>query len=314
MLVYPKAQTKWLWIIAAYLFLAGVGGGAYLLGVAADLIGGEQWTFLSKAGIILGFPCVAIGAALLIFDLGTPKNFWRAAMKPGTSWMARGVIILSIFMILGVIHIAFWIWPFPNVLEGAEGARQILSIVGAVFALAVMIYTGLLLEASRPIAFWGAAILPELFLVSALSTGLMGVVLIGSIGGAAKTTILTFEKIYILLNVFELIALGFFMQATHRVTESRISAELVLRGAVVLVWRRDRWPHCSPGARDSGCDYSGGHRGPDRGIYLCPHRRTVSEGSDPGRGRPCATEGGPFRVYADQRITCRLGYVLHAVM
>lgn len=237
MLVYPKAQTKWLWIIAAYLFLAGVGGGAYLLGVAADLIGGEQWTFLSKAGIILGFPCVAIGAALLIFDLGTPKNFWRAAMKPGTSWMARGVIILSIFMILGVIHIAFWIWPFPNVLEGAEGARQILSIVGAVFALAVMIYTGLLLEASRPIAFWGAAILPELFLVSALSTGLMGVVLIGSIGGAAKTTILTFEKIYILLNVFELIALGFFMQATHRVTESRISAELVLRGAVApLFW------------------------------------------------------------------------------
>ena len=70
MLVYPKAQTRWEWIIALYLFLAGVGGGAYLLGVAADFAGGEQWGFLSKAGIFLGFPCVAVGAAFLLLHLG----------------------------------------------------------------------------------------------------------------------------------------------------------------------------------------------------------------------------------------------------
>ena len=37
-----QVQVEWRWLIAAYLFLAGVGGGAYLAGVIADLRGGGQ--------------------------------------------------------------------------------------------------------------------------------------------------------------------------------------------------------------------------------------------------------------------------------
>ena len=34
-----KAQTKWRWLIAVYLFLAGVGGGAFVTGALADWTG-----------------------------------------------------------------------------------------------------------------------------------------------------------------------------------------------------------------------------------------------------------------------------------
>jgi formate-dependent nitrite reductase membrane component NrfD len=85
-----KTQTKWRWIIAGYLFLAGLGAGAYITGVVAGFIGGE-WASLSKIGVALGFPCVALGCALLILDLGKPLNFWRAGMRPQTSWMGRKV-------------------------------------------------------------------------------------------------------------------------------------------------------------------------------------------------------------------------------
>jgi formate-dependent nitrite reductase membrane component NrfD len=107
-----------------------------------------------------------------------------------------------------------------------------------VFAFGTMIYTGILLGASRPIAFWSTAMLPLLFLVSALSTGIMAVVLIASLrGGAYAEAIHGLARVDMLLIILEMFVLGFYLQGTHRVPESRASAELVLTGAVApLFW------------------------------------------------------------------------------
>jgi formate-dependent nitrite reductase membrane component NrfD len=231
-----KAQSKWHWLIAAYLFLAGLGGGAYVTGVVADFLG-DGWDTISKIGICLGFPCVAVGCIFLILDLGAPRNFWRAAMRPNTSWIARGTIIITIFMIIGVIHIAFWVWPFHK-LDAAVGGRQFLGILGVIFAFGTMIYTGILLGAARPIAFWSTAMLPLLFLVSALSTGVMAVVLLASLGGTTLAgPIHALARVDILLIILEMFVLLFYLQGTHRVPESRASAQLVLTGSVApLFW------------------------------------------------------------------------------
>jgi len=232
-----KAQSKWSWEVAAYLFLAGLGGGAYVAGVTGDFLG-AGWEVPSKVGVFLGFPSVFIGCMFLIADLGSPKNFWRAAMRPGTSWIARGTIIITIFMILDAIHIGFWVWPFPGVLANVDGARHFLGILGIIFAFATMIYTGILLGAARPIAFWSTAMLPLLFLVSALSTGVMAVVLVSSILGAAhEGPIAGLTRLDVMLIILEIFVVGFYLQATHRVPESRASALLVMTGAVApMFW------------------------------------------------------------------------------
>ena len=147
-------------------------------------------------------------------------------MRPGTSWMARGTIIISIFMLMAVIHSVFLIFSEPG------GTPLAVSILGTVFALATVIYTGILLGASRPIAFWSTAVLPALFLVSALSTGVMAVAFVGSMVGVSRDVMTVLEKLDIVLIVLEMLVLGFFLQATHRVTESRASARLVLCGSV----------------------------------------------------------------------------------
>lgn len=231
-----KAQSKWRWLIAAYLFLAGLGGGAYVTGVIADFAG-EEWAGIARIGVSLGFPCVLVGCLFLLADLGSPVNFWRAGMRPNTSWIARGTIIIIIFMIVGVVHIAFWLWPF-NSLAAATAGRHLLGVVGIVFAFCTMIYTGILLAAARPIAFWSTAMLPLLFLVSALSTGVMAVVLIASLaGGTPAEQIHLLARVDIVLIILEIFVLGFFLQGTHRVPESRASAELVLTGVVApLFW------------------------------------------------------------------------------
>ena len=149
--LYGLAQTEWLWLIAIYLFLAGAAGGAYLTGVTADMMGHET---LAKAAITMSWPMVGIGCAMLLLDLGQVKNAWRSAMKPGTSWMARGVIIISGFMIIAFIHtVLLWVGV------GGSVVLMILSVLGSAFAFSTMVYTGLLLGDAIAFPFWSTVLL-----------------------------------------------------------------------------------------------------------------------------------------------------------
>lgn len=241
-----EGQTEWGWKIAMYLFLAGVGAGAYAVGIISAYL---DYEIIPKIGVILGFPLVFIGTLFLITDLGVKFRALRVFMNPGTSWIARGTFIISAFMILGAIHLATWIWPFQW-LEEAGDFRKILGTINLIFAILTMIYTGVLLGASRPIALWSTAMLPILFLVSALSTGIMVMILVSSIGGLAFLiggTALeigfgvcwVFSKLVyadIFLLILELIILAFYLQAMHRTEESRASCQMMLKGKMASVF------------------------------------------------------------------------------
>jgi formate-dependent nitrite reductase membrane component NrfD len=227
-----QVQTEWRWLIAAYLFLAGVGGGAFLTGVIADLAGGSDWMTVSQIGVFLGVPCVLIGTMFLLADLGRPINAWRVWMKPKTSWIARGTIIIVIFMVFAAIETAWWIWPFPGPLADNESARHIIGVLGAIFAFLTVIYTGLLLGYSQPIALWNTALLPVLFFVSAVSTGIMAIVLIAQVLGVAGPQLALLANIDAVILVFEMFVLIVFLYNAYRTVESRFSAKRILAGAV----------------------------------------------------------------------------------
>ena len=227
-----QVQVEWRWLIAAYLFLAGVGGGAYLAGVIADLAVGNEWMLVSKVGVCLGLPCVLIGTFFLLADLGKPSHTWRVWMKPGTSWIARGTIIIVIFMVLAAIHTAFWIWPFAGPLEVNESARHIIGVFGAIFGFLTVIYTGLLLGYSQPVALWRTALLPVLFFVSAVSTGLMAIMMIAQSVGATAAQLDVMEKIDAVLLVFEIFILVVYLYNAYRTLESRPSARRILKGPI----------------------------------------------------------------------------------
>jgi polysulfide reductase chain C len=231
-----QVQVEWRWLIAAYLFLAGVGGGAYLAGVIADLVGGPDWTLASKIGVFAGMPCVLIGTMFLLADLGTPTNAWRVWMKPKTSWIARGTIIIVLFMIFAAIHTAWWIWPFAGPLAENEGARHLVAILGAVFAFLTVIYTGLLLGYSQPISLWHTALLPVLFFVSAVSTGVMMILLIGQQIGVEATQLNWLANIDVVVQVFEAFVLIVFLYNAYRTVESRFSAQRILSGAIAPIF------------------------------------------------------------------------------
>ena len=119
---------------------------------------------------------VAIGAPFLILDLGIKWRFMYACLNPRTSWVARGFIILSIFIIFGLVLLAKSILPFEW-LHPESDLWRILEVITIAFAFATAIYTGILLKATKSIPLWNTYLLPLLFLVSALSTGSMAIIL-----------------------------------------------------------------------------------------------------------------------------------------
>lgn len=219
-----QVQTEWKWPVAADLFLAGTGAGAYAAGVLASF-GGAEWQGIARMGVILGFPLVLLATFFLIVDLGVKTRALRVFLNPGTSWITRGSLIISAFMTLAFLHFVLMVWPGQMAADAP--LLRALSVVNLVFSVLVMIYTGALLGASRAIAFWNTAMLPMIFLLSATATGTMAVALLAP-GSVAPFEMIS--RVLLVLLVLKTILVILYIQASHRTDESRASAHLLLKG------------------------------------------------------------------------------------
>lgn len=175
-----RPQTEWGWEIAIYLYMAGMGAGSFVVGMFTNWLENpsitiQAWGFsfdIAKFALFGGPILAAMGAPFLILDLGIKRRFLYACLNPKSSWVARGFLILSTFIILGfaVLVISFF---YPTVFIKRPAAWLALEILSLVFAFATAIYTGVLLKSVKYVPLWNTPLLPILFLVSALSTGTM---------------------------------------------------------------------------------------------------------------------------------------------
>ena len=231
-------QGVWRGKIAAYLFLAGTGAGAYLAATLATVLGfGEA----ANVGIAIAAPMVIISTFFLIADLGKPSRFLKAWVSPQHSWISRGTWILTGFIILGLVHIGFGIWPWPVL--GAQ-ALMVLRIIASIFALGTAIYTGILIGVLVGRPFWNNAMLPFLFLTSAVSTGIGATFLAGagwfSMTGTAESAqvhslLISLGRADILLIALEGLLLYFYLSVVYG--RSKESVNLLISGSLAsLFW------------------------------------------------------------------------------
>lgn len=235
--VNGQIQHDWGWLIALYLFLGGVAGGAYTIAALHSFLG-DGLQLSTTIGLWISFPAIMIGTLFLLADLGSPTRAILAGMKPGTSWISRGTWIIFIFTVLSFIHLV--LHQFTNFGQTASGQNimDIIAVVGTVFAIGTMAYTGILLSASKGIPFWRTGIVPFVFVISATVTGhfaiMLGVALVGDIS-TMLASIQTMALEAIGLVVLEILAILFFLQAAFRVPDSRESAERILRKRMFVI-------------------------------------------------------------------------------
>lgn len=166
-------EPIWGTIIAWYLFLAGLGGGAFVTAVFIRFRH-PDCTGLMRVGRIIAPVVVIIGLCLLMFDatagFHNPLRFALLLTNFG-SVMTWGVVFLAVFVVVALVVLAL------DLLKHAVPAW--LDITGMAMGLAVAVYTGCLLGVCQGYPLWNTALLPILFLVSAVSTGMASVLLVG---------------------------------------------------------------------------------------------------------------------------------------
>ena len=106
-------SPDWRWYILIYFFLAGIAGGAYVIGTLLRLAGGPRDRAAERVAFLVALPAVAICPVLLTLDLGSPARFWHMLVNttPGggglnlrpESPMSVGVWALSLFAVFALI-------------------------------------------------------------------------------------------------------------------------------------------------------------------------------------------------------------------
>ncbi|WP_421258506.1 cytochrome c nitrite reductase subunit NrfD [Aeromonas sp. 600886] len=181
--------------IAIYLFLLGISAGSVTLSVLLRQRGAGSENGIIRATVILAPLSVILGLLILIFHLARPWTFWKLMFHyQFDSVMSMGVMLFQVYM---TVLFAWLAVLFRAEIEGlrrhllADRFAFIDTLIGKVaqlerlltpllLLLAVLLgaYTGFLLSALKTYPMLNNPILPALFLVSGISSGVASTILL----------------------------------------------------------------------------------------------------------------------------------------
>ncbi len=243
-------HLMWGWPIIGYLFLAGLGAGALAVSGIVVLWGpsGEfrhRAALIARLGALIGPLPVMVGTSLLIFELGRPfralnlltSNVWFMAFNP--SPMNWGSWFILLFCIFATVYALCFI-PWKALLRGelgerlearGERVRSPMAVICVPLAIAMAIYTAILLAAVPARPLWHTPVLWLLFTVSALSTGLSAIILVQRFmfrkHGAARREDRTYRvteyylvSMKVLLIIAEVVVIALFFMFAHMTINS----------------------------------------------------------------------------------------------
>ena len=193
----------WGSMIAWYLFLAGASAGAFLTSAFVEAKYPDS-VKMRVAGRIISPIFLGIGLLMLMLDaeagLHNPLRFFYLIMNPG-SVMTLGVYFICVFMPVALVSALLEVLKKP--------VPKWLTWVGIVFAFAVAAYTGFLLGVVKAFPLWNNAVLPILFVVSALSAGLAATSLVGLLVDRERfEQMWLIKKSHVILSAIEMVVLA----------------------------------------------------------------------------------------------------------
>lgn len=222
----------WDWIIAIYLFLAGMSAGAVIISIYLKrkvIEGDPANNGIMKAMAWLAPFGIIAGLVILIFHLTKPLEFWKIMIYYNpTSVMSMGVILFQVYMLvlfvwIGVIFrhqiISFCEGKLPSkLLDFADGilikagkANNAIELFLGFLAIVLAAYTGFLLSALKTYPMLNNPVLPILFLFSSLSSGAAACLMFGilvfkeSTSSPSVSWVHGFERPVVLFELFVLV-------------------------------------------------------------------------------------------------------------
>ena len=161
-------QTYWDYRAAMNFTLGGMSSGLVVMATIAHFVSGLSSEALLYLNVAAGAG-MGIGLFFVFMEIGQKMRFWRALMRPQSSWMTRETYAVAVFY---PALLADLIWPGP-----------VLHLVVALSALAFLYCQARILHAAKGIPAWRVGLIPTMLLLTGL---LEGVGLLGIASGLAS--------------------------------------------------------------------------------------------------------------------------------
>jgi len=219
-------QAWWNWLIGTAFFCGGLGAGLFLISLATE----------QRLGMIVGYLVVVLGknTAHLLY-LGRPERFWRAAMRPDRSWIARGIWASGLFALSGGILLLPVLFGIGWQVTGGIGtAAKAIAIVSGLF---IMFYDGFVMNHSAAIPFWNTQLLPLLILMYATLGGTTLTITLGALENPVSRETAWLEKVepYLLIANFVLLFV-YLLRMSRWTPAARETARMWVNGRYARVF------------------------------------------------------------------------------
>jgi formate-dependent nitrite reductase membrane component NrfD len=212
------AEGRGLLLILSH-FLTGTGAGAWLFAVLFDL----------QAGLTVGFVLVGLGAIGHLLFLGRPERFWRMATRIGSSWISRGLVGMTLFIVAAFVYLLLMALQAEKSILGSVFLS--LSLLGALWIVA---YKGFVWASSKGIPLWNTPLIPVLYIAYALRGGAAVLMVLGALG-FSQAALGTLEPVKLWLAVSTAVLILVYLQVIRDSGMTALrSVDLMIFGRVAL--------------------------------------------------------------------------------
>ncbi len=193
-------------------FLVGVAGGTWLLSSIYGI----------TAGLVVAYLLGGLGGITHLMFLGHPEVAFKMMRNVRTSWVSRGFVGLSLFLLGGGVYLALMLTSLGGPWRVIELLAQIVAMLGA---LTVIGYMGFCYTASKAIPYWHSPLHPALYIAYAVRGGVAALLVISAASGTTANASLL--QLWIAMSV--LITLFFVFETQGAWTSGNIAARWSVR-------------------------------------------------------------------------------------
>ncbi|MEG0462048.1 NrfD/PsrC family molybdoenzyme membrane anchor subunit, partial [Gordonibacter sp.] len=211
-------------LVVGYLFLGGTGAGMSLvlslLGLlvpresvpgARRMQGGVAawYRALFVPGYAVSLLLLVVGVVCLLADVGAIDRALLLFVQPSLSFLAVGAWVLAACSLLTLALALMW----QSRLTWRTWVTRLVQGGAVVAALVAATYTGLLLQSMPSVPLWASWWLPALFVLSAVSCGIAGVLGVAQFTGASRRFAEVLRRLAVadvVVIVLEAVAVAFF--------------------------------------------------------------------------------------------------------
>jgi len=156
----------WGLLITSFPFFTGLSAGSFTLSTLAYVFGKKEYKSISKNAVLMAIVLLIMANMTIFADMTQPLRVMNGFLYPNlASMFSWASFIISAYMLVSIIYAYF-------IFTKNDKYAKIMGIVCIPIALGVHADTGFVFGLNKGMPLWHTALMPVLFVVSALTSGI----------------------------------------------------------------------------------------------------------------------------------------------